>query len=70
MKNYCIENLLVGSVYRPKSYARKHLVGVIDYATKRDNVWAGSNATAYSVRWSDSFSGKRYWSTITVSHPE
>ena len=61
MRGYSIEDLLVGQYYRPTSYARKFQGGEINYATKRDNVWVGSDYQAYSIR----FNGDK-WATISV----
>lgn len=46
MFNYSIEDLLIGKYYRSNS---RGLEGIIKYAEKRDNVWAGSGREAYLV---------------------
>jgi hypothetical protein len=61
MRSYSIEDLLVGQFYRPTSLARKYQGGEINYATKRDDVWVGTEYQAYSIR----FNGHK-WATIAV----
>ena len=51
MKTYSIEDLLVGQFYRPSSLARRFMGGEITHAEKRDDVWAGSDYQAYSIRY-------------------
>jgi hypothetical protein len=46
MKTFSIEDLLIGQFYRPSSLARKFMGGEIDYATKRDDVWVGTDYQA------------------------
>ena len=70
MRNYSIENLLLGSYYSPVSYSRKGLIGEINFAEKRDDVWVGTNATAYAIRFRPAGSIADQWATISVSHPE
>jgi hypothetical protein len=66
MKTFSIEDLLVGQFYRPSSLARKFQGGEIDYATKRDDVWAGENYQAFSIRYRVGQSIKTNWATIAV----
>ena len=61
MRNYSIENLLVGQIYYPTSLARRYQYGEINYATKRDDVWVGENHQAFAIR----FNGHK-WATISV----
>lgn len=61
MRNYSIEDLLIGQFYRPTSFARKYQGGEINFAEKRDNVWVGSDYQAYSIR----FNGDK-WATVSV----
>lgn len=68
MRNYSIENLLVGSYYSPASYSRKGLIGEINFAEKRDDVWVGENSSAYSIRFRPAGSIADQWATISVSH--
>ena len=66
MKTLSIEDLLVGQFYRPSSLARRFMGGEIDYATKRDNVWVGTDYQAYSIRYRVQNSMKTEWATIAV----
>jgi hypothetical protein len=61
MRSYSIEDLLIGQFYRPTSFARKYQGGEINYATKRDDVWVGTDYQAYSIR----FNGSK-WATVAV----
>ncbi len=61
MRSYSIEDLLVGQYYKPTSLARRFMGGEINYATKRDDVWVGTEYQAYSIR----FNGHK-WATIAV----
>ena len=61
MKTYSIEDLLIGQFYRPSSLARRFFGGEINYATKRDDVWAGTDYQAYSIR----YNGNN-WATVAV----
>jgi hypothetical protein len=66
MKTYSIEDLLVGQFYRPSSLARRFMGGEITHAEKRDDVWAGSDYQAYSIRYRVGQSIKSDWATIAV----
>ena len=66
MKTFSIEDLLIGQFYRPSSLARKFMGGEIDYATKRDDVWVGTDYQAYSIRYRVGQSIKQNWATIAV----
>jgi hypothetical protein len=46
---YSIENLLEGSYYRSRSFARKGKEGIIQYAEKSD-VWFGADYQAFIVK--------------------
>ena len=61
MRSYSIEDLLVGTYYRPTSLARRYFGGEINYAEKRDDVWVGTDYQAYAIR----FNGHK-WATIAV----
>ena len=61
MRAYAIENLLVGQTYYPTSIARKYQYGEINFAEKRDDVWAGEDFQCYAIR----FNGSK-WATIAV----
>lgn len=66
MNAYSIEDLLVGQLYRPQSLARRFQGGEIIHAEKRDDVWAGENFQAYSIRYRVGQSIKSDWATIAV----
>ena len=61
MRNYSIEDLLIGQFYRPTSMARRYQGGEINFAEKRDNVWVGTDYQAYSIR----YNGNN-WATVAV----
>jgi hypothetical protein len=61
MRSYSIEDLLVGTYYRPTSLARRYFGGEINHAEKRDDVWVGTDYQAYAIR----FNGHK-WATIAV----
>ena len=46
---YSIENLLEGSYYRSRSFARKGKEGIIQYAEKSD-AWFGADYQAFIVK--------------------
>lgn len=66
MRNYSIEDLLVGQFYRPQSLARRFMGGEINFAEKRDDVWAGSDFQAYAIRYRVAGSFVDKWATIAV----
>lgn len=66
MTTYSIEDLLKGQQYRPQSPARRFHGGEIIDAEKRDNVWAGTDYQAYSIRYRVGQSLKTDWATIAV----
>ena len=66
MRNYSIEDLLVGQFYRPQSLARRFMGGEIDFAEKRDDVWVGENYQAYSIRYRVQNSWRDQWATVAV----
>lgn len=70
MKTYSIEDLLVGQFYKPASLARRFFGGEINYATKRDDVWAGTDYQAYAIRYRVANSMKTEWATIAVKVAE
>jgi hypothetical protein len=68
---YSIETLLEGKYYRSRSYARKGLDGIIQWAEKRENVWYGNNAEAYVVKVRPTYDGKGifrndFYATVVV----
>ena len=67
---YSIETLLEGKYYR--SYSRKGLDGIIQYAEKRSDVWYGNNAEAYLVKVRPTYDGKGifrndFYATVCVA---
>jgi hypothetical protein len=69
---YSIENLLEGSYYRSRSFARKGKEGIIQYAEKSDT-WFGSDYQAYVVKVRPTFErtnpatwGSDFYATIAV----
>ena len=66
MRNYSIEDLLVGQYYKPTSLARRFMGGEINFAEKRDDVWVGDDCQAYSIRYRVGQSVKQDWATISV----
>jgi hypothetical protein len=66
MKSYSIPDLLVGQTYYPRSLARKHNSGEINYAEKRDNVYLAEGYTAYVVRYQPQFDLGYRWATIAI----
>lgn len=66
MRNYSIEDLLVGQYYRPTSLARRFMGGTINYAEKRENVWVGEDFNAYAIRYRIDGSFVDKWATISV----
>lgn len=69
MRSYSIEDLLVGTYYRPTSIAKRSLGGVIEYAEKRDDVWV-DNGNAYAVRYRVEDTHLTRWATVFVATEE
>jgi hypothetical protein len=65
MKTYSINDLLYGKLYYPKSLARRHEVGEINYSEKRDNIYLAEGYEAYAIRFS-TINGRTKWATIAV----
>jgi hypothetical protein len=66
MRKYTIEDLLIGQHYSPISSSRRYRGGVITHAEKRGNVWAGDEAEAYAITYSDPDNNAQ-WATVVVS---
>jgi hypothetical protein len=64
MRAYSIEDLLIGKWYRSPN---SHKEGEIISAVKRDEVWAGDNATCYLIEYRDSGRIFTQHATISVS---
>ena len=61
MRNYSIIDLLIGQYYQPASFARRNNGGIINYATKRDNVYLEEGYEPYSIRYNGD-----HWATVSV----
>lgn len=70
MRSFSIPDLLVGTYYRPTSLARRFFGGEINYAEKRDDVWAGEDYQTYAIRYRVDGSFKEQWATIAVRLPD
>jgi len=62
-KPYTIESLLEGKYYRSTN---RHDEGTIVYATKRPEIWYGSDFEAYAVEVRSTRSIKNFWATVAV----
>ncbi len=61
MNTYSINDLLYGKMYYPRSIARKHQNGEINYSTERSDVYLGEGYKAFAIK----FGGDK-WATISV----
>lgn len=61
MKSYSIEDLLVDQYYAPRSISRRFNGGIINYATKREDIYLSDGYEAYAIR----FNGDK-WATVAV----
>jgi hypothetical protein len=66
MRSYSIVDLLIDQYYSPTSYKRRFNGGVINYASKRDDVWVGEGYECFKVRYSPKGSIRDEWATIAV----
>ena len=64
MRSYSIVDLLVDQYYAPTSLARRFNGGIINYASKRDDLWL-DGYEAYAIR----FNGNK-WATVAVRLPD
>ena len=65
MMGYSVEDILVGYFYRsPNSYHEGQIIS----AEKRDEVWVGSNATAYLIAYKDKGSFNPEYATIAITN--
>lgn len=63
MRGFSIVDLLIGKTYQsPNSYKS----GVINWAEKRDEIWAGENETCYLIRYRQDGHIKDQHATIFV----
>jgi hypothetical protein len=62
-KPYTIESLLEGKHYRSHT---RHDEGTILYATKRSEIWYGSDFEAYAIEVRSTRGIKNFWATVAV----
>ena len=70
MRSYSIVDLLVDTYYAPTSYRRRYNGGIINYASKRDDVWVGEGYECFKVRYRPTGSIRDEWATIAVRLPD
>ena len=70
MRSYSIVDLLVDQYYAPTSYRRRYNGGIINYASKRDDVYVGEGYEAFKVRYRPTGSLKDEWATVAVRLPD
>ena len=66
MRSYSIVDLLVDTYYAPTSYRRKFNGGIINYASKRENLYLEEGYEAFKVRYRPTGSLKDEWATVAV----
>ena len=66
MRSYSIVDLLVDTYYAPTSLSRRFNGGIINYAEKREDVWAGEGYEVFAVRYRPERSIKDQWATVAV----
>ena len=66
MKSYSIVDLLIDQYYAPTSLARRFNGGIINYASKRDDVYLSEGYEAYSIRFRPTGSIQDQWATVAV----
>lgn len=70
MRSYSIVDLLIDQFYSPTSYRRRYNGGIINFAEKRDDVWAGDGYETYAIRYRPTGSLKDEWATVAVRLPD
>lgn len=70
MRSYSIVDLLIDQFYSPASYSRRYNGGIINYATKRNDVYLEAGYEAYSVRYRPTGSFHDQWATVAVRLPD
>jgi hypothetical protein len=70
MRSYSIVDLLIDQYYSPTSYRRRYNGGIINFAEKRDDVWAGDGYETYAIRYRPTGSLKDEWATVAVRLPD
>ena len=66
MRSYSIVDLLIDQYYAPTSLARRFNGGIINYASKRDDVYLSEGYEAYSIRFRPTGSIQDQWATVAV----
>ena len=66
MRSYSIVDLLVDTYYAPTSYRRRYNGGIINYASKRDDVYVGEGYECFKVRYRPTGSLNDEWATVAV----
>ena len=69
LRKYTIEDLLVDTYYSPVSLSRRGFGGVIDYATKAEDVSSPIGIEVYRVRYSNQYYSQPQWATVAVEVP-
>lgn len=70
MRSYSIVDLLVDQYYAPTSYRRRYNGGIINYASKRDDVYVGEGYECFKVRYRPTGSLNDEWATVAVRLPD
>ena len=70
MRSYSIVDLLIDQYYSPASYRRRYNGGIINFAEKRDDEWAGDGYETYAIRYRPTGSLKDEWATVAVRLPD
>ena len=66
MNVYTIDELLVDTYYAPSSSRRRFNGGIINFAEKRDDVYAGEDYETFAVRYRPTGSLRDEWATVAV----
>ena len=66
MRGYSIVDLLVDQYYSPTSLRRRYNGGIINFAEKRENVYAPEGYEAFSIRYRPTNSFQDEWATVAV----
>ena len=66
MRGYSIVDLLVDQYYAPTSLRRRFNGGIINYASKRDDVYPSEGYEAFKIRYRPTGSLKDEWATVAV----
>ena len=67
MRSISIPDLLIGTYYRPASFARRGQGGIINFAEKReDSVWVGDEHEVFVIRFRPDGSLNDKWASVAV----